>query len=259
MSERTERFEVGQGARLDVALPSGSVLVSGGADAVIAVTVRGRDLDRVVLEKRGDTVYVSIERADRRWDRSSYDVVATVPPGTEIAAKLASADLTIETDIAAVHAALSSGDLRARDVAGDARIKVASGDMRLGAVRGRLEVSGASGDLRADYAGEAVVSLAAGDVDIGRVEGRAQVNTASGDVRIGSFDGAVCECKTLSGDVRLGIPAGRRLDVEARTLSGEVRSLFEDGAPEHDGPKTRASVRVNSMAGDVTLGPAQVS
>lgn len=259
MSERTERFTVGEEPRFDVTLPSGSVLVTPGDEGAITVTVRGSDLDRVQVEQRGDAVYVTVDRSSSRWDRRSYEVVAAVPASAEVAAKLASADLSIETDVAGLDAALSSGDLRARNVAGDVRVKVASGDMRLDAVGGRLAVSGASGDLRADSAGEADVSLASGDVHIGRVAGRCQVNTAAGDVRIGSFDGEVCDCKTLSGDVWLGIPPGRRLNVEARTLSGDVRSLFEGEPSGTEVERVTATVRVKSMAGDVLLAPAQAS
>ncbi len=256
MSERTQRFEVGAEPRLDVSLPSGNVVVTEGEAGAIEVTVRGPDLDRFIMEQRGDTVYLSVERGGFARLRTSYDVVAAVPAGVEVAAKLAAADLTIEVDVRELNAALSSGDLRVRDVRGAAQVKVASGDMRLGRVAGRLSVSGASGDLHADYAGELEVSMASGDVDVGQVAGRAQVQTAAGDVRIGSFDGAVCECRTMSGDVRLGIPPGRTLEVDAKTMTGDVRSLFEAGGSEPAGERVPATVRVKTMAGDVVFGPA---
>ncbi len=257
MNERTERFEIGPAARLDVSLPAGNVVVTAGEAGAIEVTVRGANLELFRMEQRGDTVYLSVERSGLSRLRAHYDIVASVPAGIELAAKLAAADLTVEVEIAALNASLSSGDLRTRDVAGPAQVKVASGDMRLGDVGGKLTVSGASGDLHAESAAELEVALASGDVDVGHVAGRAQVNTAAGDVRIGSFDGEVCECRTMSGDVRLGIPPGRTLDVDARTLTGDVRSLFE---PKDDGPdlgdRVPASIRVKTMAGDVLLGPA---
>ncbi len=257
MSERTDRFPVGAEPRLDITLPSGDVVVTEGEEGSIDVTVRGRDLDHFVMEQRGDTVYLSVERSGLSRLRTGFDVVVAAPAGVELAAKLASADLTIEVEARELHAALSSGDLRARDVTGNAQVKVASGDMRFGKVGGKLEVSGASGDLLAEFAGELEVFMASGDVDVGRVAGRAQVHTAAGDVRIGSFDGAVCECRTMSGDVRLGIPPGRTLDIDARTTTGDVRSLFEPGSGgEPSGERVPASLRIKTMAGDVVFGPA---
>lgn len=256
MSERTERFEVGDQARLDVGLPAGNVVVTQGEPGVIEVTVRGANLELFLMEQRGDTVHLSVERVGFSRLRTHFDVLATVPAGIELAAKLASADLVVEVELRELNASLSSGDLRARDVTGAAQVRVASGDMRLGHVAGKLTVSGASGDLHAESAGELEVAMASGDVTVGRVQGRAQVNTAAGDVHIGSFDGAVCECRTMSGDVRLGIPPGRTLDVDAKTMTGDVRSLFEPGEGEPEGERVPASLRVKTMAGDVVFGPA---
>lgn len=257
MSERTQRFEVGAEPRLDVTLPAGDVVVTEGAPGAIDVTVRGANPEHFVMEQRGDTVYLSVERGGRSRLRTHYDVVVGAPPGVEVAAKLAAADLSVEVELRELNAALSSGDLRVRDVTGGAQVKVASGDMRFGEVAGRLAVSGASGDLHAESAGELEVALASGDVNVGRVAGRAQVHTAAGDVRIGSFDGAVCVCRTMSGDVRLGIPPGRTLDVDAKTMTGDVRSLFEPGGGgEETEERLPASLRVKTMAGDVVFGPA---
>ncbi len=257
MSERSERFSVGERARFEVSVPVGSVRVVAGEAGAVEVTVRGEDLDRLVMEQRGDTVVVGV-LSGRSWRRASLDVVAAVPHGTAVEAKLAAADLTVDVDVASLRASVTSGDLRARAVAEEAVLKVASGDIRLGEVGGRLQISGASGDVLVEGAADAEVSVASGDIMLRRVDGRLEARTAAGDVRVDRFGGRQCACRTLSGDVYLGIPIGRTLDVDIQTLSGEVRSEF----PATDGPAPigaeRASIHVKSLSGDVVLGPASL-
>jgi DUF4097 and DUF4098 domain-containing protein YvlB len=55
----------------------------------------------------------------------------------------------------------------------------------------------------------------------------------------------------VSGDVRLGIPPRRTLDVEVQTLSGDVRNRLPtgDGSP----PEKRVTLTVKTLSGDITL------
>jgi hypothetical protein len=249
-----EQFEVGDEPRIEIGLPAGDVRLIPGEPGAITVRVDSGPTDRLTITQRGDTVVVTAEKA-RRSFRGSFDVTATVPPGTDADIRLASADLGIDVDLGGLRVSLASGDMRARDVSGDVVVKTASGDVRLGTVGGRLEVASASGDLRAAACDDLHVSAASGDVSVKAVRGRAQVRTAAGDVSIRRFDGPHFEGKSLSGDVRLGIPPGKEVDVDVHSMSGDVRSEFPSSpvtAPSGD----RCSVRVRSLSGDVLFRPA---
>ncbi len=254
MNERREQFAVGERPRLEVSLPSGDVRIVAGPPGTIEVVVRGSDVERFVMEQRGDTVVIGVLQA-RSWRRTSFDVLATVPVGTDVEVKLASADLGIDVDVGSLRASVTSGDLRACNVAEGATVKVASGDVRLGDVGGRLHVAGASGDVLVGACADVEISVASGDIHVRRADGRVEARTAAGDVRVGTFTGRHFACKTLSGDVYVGVPPGRTLDVDVHTLSGEVRSEF---VPTDTPPPAgeRASIQVKSLSGDVVLGPA---
>ena len=256
MSERSEQFTVADAGRLEVRLGSGSVRVVPGTPGVIGLTISGADtaLARVTLEQQADTVVIEATGKGRRWSR--LDVLAVVPEGIEIDAKLGGGgDVTVDQAAGSVRIAIGAGDVRVRRVLGDATIKAAAGDITLGTVLGRLDTSGASGDLRVDAVhGELTASVASGDIRIGHLMGSAAVRTASGDISIERFEGSRIAVKTLSGDVALGIPAGRTLEVDLQSLSGRVENRLE---PDPDVARTGlARIDVKSVSGDVILRPA---
>ncbi len=253
MSERRETFGVGERPRIEVSLTSGSLRVVDGEHGAVEIIARGGDTDRLTIDRRGDSVIVQSERG--RWlSLGSYEVTIAVPPGTTVEAKLTAVDVFCDADVDELRVGVTSGDVRAGTVDGDCVIKTASGDVSCGDVGGRLEVSTASGDTRVrSIAGEVEVNCAAGDVAIGSIQGRTQIRTASGDIRVDSFAGDSCDCKSMAGDVRLGIPAGRTVDVDLYSLSGEVKSEFDVG---EGGPGPASLIRVKTVSGDVLLSRA---
>ncbi len=256
MSERTEHFAVGEQPRLEVRIGAGDVVLVAGGEGTIAITVAGSGSDDINLNQHGDTVIVE-QIGSRRMSRS-VRITAEVPAGVHVAAKLGLADLDAQTTLAGLEVAAGAGDVRVREVTGAAEVATGSGDISVGTVGGRLNVTLASGDLGVDDAGgDLEVKSAAGDVRLGRVAGRVVVRTASGDVRIARFEGPDLVSQSMSGDLRLGIPPGRTLDVDIHTLSGTVRNDF--GLSEGSGAAAGrpATLRVKSLSGDVVLGPAE--
>lgn len=256
MTDRHETFSVGDEPRLEVTLPAADVRVIDGPPGEIDVRIAGgRDIDKIIIEQRGDTVVISTERG-RFFSFSLGSVKATiaVPPATELDTKLASGDLTVDAMPRTARISVTSGDVRMRDVDGDLNVKTASGDVDIGDVGGRLSLSAAAGDLRArNVGGDAEVQCASGDVTLGRIGGRVQARSASGDVRVDAFEGSSCDCKSMSGDVHLGIPPGRTVDVDISTMSGDVRNDFDMGQA---GDGKRVTLRVKTVSGDVYLAKA---
>src|SRR5215210_7677060 len=79
----------------------------------------------------------------------------------------------------------ASGDIRARGTLGETKTHVASGDVELERVDGRLEIR--------------------------RSEAGVDVQSASGDTDLGDAGGGPIRVKSVSGDVRVGVRAGRRV------------------------------------------------
>ena len=252
--DRFEQFQVGDEPRVEISIPAGDVRLIPGDPGVITIRVDSSHADRLTITQRGDTVSVTAEKA-RRSFRGSFDVTTAVPPESDAEIKVAAADIAIDVDLGALRVSTASGDIRARDVRGDASIKTAAGDLRIGTVGGRLEVASASGDVNAVSCHDLQVHSASGDVDVHTATGRAQVRTAAGDVTLRNFDGPEFEGKSLSGDVWLGIPSGKAVDVDVQTMSGDVRSEFPVNAGSTPTGGT-CTVRVKSLSGDVVFRPA---
>lgn len=254
MSDRHESYEVGDRPRLEVTNTSGRISVVPGATGTIEVMISG-DGDRYVVEQIGDTVTVRPLRGSLRGMVSS-DVTARVPPGTEVDAKNASGDVVIEVRASRLEVATASGDLRGGEVTGPARIKVASGNVQLDSVDGSLNIASASGDIRVGtVAADLTIQSASGDARVRCAEGRVTMNSASGELRLGRMEGSELNIRTLSGDVIVGIPARRTVELDMQSMSGELRNRL----PEGDGSPPEATVRIvaKSVSGDLIMQGAE--
>ena len=212
MTDRRERFDVGDRPRIEVSNTAGQITIVAGAPGVIDVAIEGPG-DKYTIEHYGNTVVVRPEGGFLKRIFSA-DIVVQVPTGTDIEAKNASGDVSIDVDAGELDVATASGDIRVRAVAGTARLKVASGDISLDHVAGSLDVISASGDVRATgVGGDVAVKSASGDVSVATVGGSLSSSSASGDLKIGRLDGGDAEIRTLSGDVVIGIPPRRRIEL----------------------------------------------
>ena len=268
MSERVERFEISGMPVIHARVPSGRLQFVEGTEGEVVVTLRGSEsaLARYRVEQTGDLIEISPE-AGKHFSISGVRIAVEVGRPPEVKARLASCDLSATCEIADLHVDTASGDVRAERVSGDAAIRSASGDTRIASVGGRLKVSAASGDVFAGVIeGGADLKTASGDVKIKTAGGGIKAKCASGDVSVRSLATGDFDAKTLSGDVFVGIPPGRTLEVDLDTVSGKVRTSFsvdkgsdqptEDSTPADGGV---ARVKVRAVSGDVRLGRAEGS
>ena len=249
---REERFPVEDHGRIDIVVPSGSIQVVVADDGVISVALEANDPDQFEVSCVGNTV--SVVQPPKWLIRSrSVRVIAQVPHGCDVEVRTASGSIELRGALGAVRARTASGDVDAEHVGrleahtasgsarvkssdGDASFNTASGSISIGRVDGRMTASLASGNLRAERAG--------GNVDVG---------TASGDVTIGRCDGDEIFVKTVSGDIRLGLPAGIRVEPEITTLSGRT-TLPEPARTTASSPDRRVvRVRLRSVSGDIRI------
>jgi len=183
-----------------------------------------------------------------RWD--SFDVSVRVPAGVDLEVRAASANVRAEVDLGSLGASLASGGLKAQKIGGNAAVETASGDVELGEVGGQLAVSTASGDV---WLGEGrantAVNTASGEARLGSVLGALAVSTQSGDLEVEHYAGDDLECNSTSGEVRVGLPPGRALEVDLNTISGDIRSDFSPEA----GDGATARLRIKTISGDIAL------
>lgn len=244
------RFEVGATGRFEIDIAAGEVRMRNGSPGVLEVTVEANDASQIEVSQIGDTVSV---RKPWGWSGRRRQVVVTaeVPAGTEVTVSSASANIRLEGTYGTTRLHTVSGDIDVGDIergevdstSGDVQMRASgsleastvSGDITVGHVRGRLKASLTSGDLRADL-----------------VDGDADVATMSGDVVIGRCDGDEIALRSVSGDLRLALPAGIRVEPDISTVSGST-SLPRSPAPPSPEPRRRVRLRLRTVSGDIRL------
>lgn len=256
MSERVERFEIAGSPRLVLRIPAGEVRVVAGPPGEVVVRLRGDEphLSRLAVEKAGDSVSVGPEGAGfGRWP--SLDVEVSVGAAPEVRARLGSTDLVAEAAVLSLEVAGASGDVTAGTVENSMTVRLASGDLEAGAIGGRADVVTASGRVRLRRVGRAVdAKTASGDIILGEVGGDCSTRTASGRTLVARFEGSHLQAKTVSGDVRVGVPSGRRYSLSLQSLSGEVSTEFPVSGETRAAP---ARLQVSSISGDIRIAAAE--
>lgn len=250
MSDRSERIAVSGRIRLDISTSSGDITVVPGEPDRVDVELSGVT-EHYTVELVGDTVVVHPDKSRSRRFRSTT-VLVRAPEGTTVVARCSSGDISVTVPATDVDLSVASGDIRVLSVGGDAKVRAASGDVTIDEVARRAVVTTASGSVRVGTIGtEAAITTASGDAVVDLLEGTAKFQTASGDITIRRVTGGNVTAKTLSGDVKLGIPNRRRIDYDIQSLSGEFRADLPpgDGSP----PQKHLTLKVKSVSGDVVL------
>lgn len=255
------------------------------------VEVTGKDADDVQVEQRGDQVVVIAPPRRSgffgRNDELRVDVVA--PMRSRLATRLGSADVVTVGILGEVRLRSGSGDARLETVEGDVGHESGSGDLSIETVTGDLASKSGSGDLEVgELGGSATISTGSGDVEIGNVGGDVLVKTGSGDVELGTTHSSVqiktgsgdlrirearggiglttasgdlvvdlmgagqLQANNVSGDIRLGIPAGLPVWTDINSVSGSVSSTL-DGAGQPGEGEDYLELRARTVSGDIHL------
>lgn len=249
MAEATEhRFATPEPVELEITIPSGeleietveggeSVVTVEGSEKMLEATEVRQEGRRIVVELRGRKPFgITISIGDLSWGNGRLRVKARVPHGSSTELATAAADMKVRGRVRELTTKSASGDLAVHgEIERDAVVKTVSGDVLLETVGGDLRFTTVSGDVVARSVG-------------GSVEGKA----ISGDVRIESIREGRVSLQSVSGDIDLGIAEGTNLDVDAGTVSGDLRSdvpLGSDPDSAHgEGPTL--VVRGKTVSGD---------
>ena len=250
MSERYE-FAVGERASLDVRTHAGAVDVFAAEQGRVVVTVD--QPDRWDVSNVGDAVVVA--PAGKRGRRTGR-LAVEVPRGTRVEFKSASADLRVEGDLGALSVATASGDLRHHGRCASLTMSTASGDLRSFGCDGDVEITTVSGDVDlGDVEGRLEITTTSGDVRLGEVVGDLSIGSTSGDVRVRRAAGTELAVRTISGDVRIGLPTGIRVSPELTTFTGTTRlpEQRRDAGGDDERPRRLVRLSVKSVSGDIDI------
>ena len=191
---------------------------------------------------------------------SSVDVVLEVPEGTILDLKTVSGDVDCsQALLGRMDFSSVSGDLTCAAVQGSAQLKSVSGTLTVHTVRGPLRASTVSGSVRT-----------------GAVHGSIEIETVSGSVSSCIAVPADVTTKTLSGDIVVSVVPDLPVAVDAKSVSGKLRStialdvepeaevhsmlagavMWQKSAKPLDAPTTAdsvVSISAKSLSGDILI------
>lgn len=109
--------------------------------------------------------------------------------------------------------------------------KTVSGEVDLrSVVAGMVRASSTSGTLRLQFAeGEMDLHTVSGAIRADAIRGSGSFATTSGGIRVGfeQLNGNV-KASTISGGVRLGIPMDANVELDAKSMTGNIHTAFND-------------------------------
>lgn len=271
------------------------VLAEGSGTTTVDLVAHGPESDEVIeqstvtCDESAGTSIVTITLPNQRMisrRRASVDVVVRAPEGSDVIVAATgsdrsvmsiargSGDVRVRGTVRDVDVSLPSADVNVQTVTGALSIKTVSGDLDAGTISGSTKVRTVSGDVSInELQDEASITVVSGDVTISATRRFADVISVSGDVTLGdahegasvkstsgdvvvrrAWNGAV-RAATVSGDVTLGVPPGRGVSVDARSMSGDLSSEIDLSGDSDDAPSDGSKVRItaHSVSGDIEI------
>jgi len=284
--------------RLELNNAAGDVDVIGSADGKVHVHAEVRasgfgfggpqqrlhdTISNPPIEQRGDTIRIGKDLSHLRHLNIAYRI--QVPHGTEVSTNVASGAQIVRDVSGPVKAQAASGSIRVEEIDRDAQLNTASGSVAADNVGGDVRVSSASGSVTVSAVkGDVRVNAIAGAIQVTKPGSRVDTDTASGsidvqgaahDVRAHAVSGRVSvqgnpgadsywDLKTVSGGVRLLVPASSNFHLSADAVSGEIRTDVPIMIEEQSKHSLRARigngggrVEVRTVSGEIRLSAAK--
>jgi hypothetical protein len=241
------RFHTSDPVELEVHIPVGDVKVEtvDGDESFVSVTGNEKLVEQTRVELDGRRLIVSLKGkkpfgitisiGEHSFGTGGLQVTVRVPHSSTAALVTAAADMKLRGRYGSLETKSASGDLTVTgEIEADATINSVSGDVRVGPVGGELRVTTISGDVL-----------------VGAVGGSIESKTVSGDVRFDSVREGTVTAQSVSGDIEVGVAPGTNLDVDAGSVSGDLRSEVPLGSePGESGDGPALVVRGKTVSGD---------
>jgi DUF4097 and DUF4098 domain-containing protein YvlB len=283
--------------RLELANASGDVTITGGADNKVHVHAEVRSsgmgfespqkrLDDVVgnppIEQRADTIRIGKDLS--RVNNVTISYVIEVPRETEVSTSVASGAQTIQNIRGPLRAEAASGSIRASHIDRQTQLSTMSGtidadnigdDLRASSASGSVNASNVKGDVRISaISGATRIAKAGGRIDADTASGSVDVEGATRDVKARAASGMISvrgnpsetsywDLKTVSGVVRLGVPASANFHLSAEAVSGQIKTDVPIVIEEQGKHSLRARmgngggrVEVHTISGEIRVSGA---
>jgi len=179
-----------------------------------------------------------------RWGSASIEI--RCPIGTDVVVGTASGRVELNGNLGEVRVTTASGAIQV-DRAELLDIRSVSGSIAVARCAGSCRLQTQSGQATVGSADDTDVSTVSGQVRLGWASGHVRVRTASGKVQVGTLGGGDVAVQTLSGSVRVEVPAGVRPAVRLTSISGKPRCDCEEGDD--------CQIAVSSMSGGIEVVP----
>lgn len=257
--ERVEHFDLKEGAEIEVTTASGDLRLIEGTPGTVRLTTDLADpavrlaqvecsydassnrlrVDTKVAKGLGFEGGVGFARKLRglvEHVRNDVDVEIAVPAGAKVRLRTASGDFVGGAALGGADVSSASGDVHANRVEGMVKVQNASGDVAIERAVGPVNVKTVSGDVRVEH-----------------LEGDLTVQSVSGDVAASLATPGRVDVGNVSGDVTIGVRSGLLVELDVRSISGQLSSQIAlDGATGEVGEEP-VVVKVRSVSGDVKV------
>lgn len=222
-----------------------------GTMAVIRITGRSSRVDvtgvaDAAVEVHGGTATTN--------DDGSIDIVAgsgrlrvTCPERSTVVVSTASGTVVAGGSIAELRALTSSGRVEIASAA-EVDVRTRSGAVVVGTCSGVCRVTTSSGSVRVEEAREVTASSTSTKVVLGRVS-VANVRTVSGTIEVGLDIGGRVDASSVSGKVRVRVPAGTAAKMRLTSRSGRITR----DVPELDEGSVGCTVDASTSSGTIEV------
>lgn len=230
-----EKRPAGKNGVVEIRNVAGSVRVMGWDREEVAVTgTLGKGTERLEFSGSGDRTLVKVVLPYSSHNVDGSDLEIKVPAASTLEVETVSADITAEKVSGSVRLQSVSGgitvggepkEFSVKTVSGEVTVTATSAPGRAKSVSGAVTLQGVAGTVEASSVSGSV-SVKGGDVS------RVEMETTSGDIRFDAGltkDGRL-DARTVSGEVKLLLPAAVAADFDVTTFSGEITNDFGPAA-----------------------------
>src|SRR4051812_7251461 len=223
-----------------VRVVSGDVRVTAGDRGMTTVTVAPSDASDE--DDRKAAALTRVEYADgrltvrapklRSWSPRSHggsiDVTIALPPGSQLLAVGALADIACDCELGECRIKTGLGDISVEHVTGHADIVAASGEVRLRELDASAVIKNSNGDTWVGRAGGALRARSSnGDIAVDVAEAGLAARSANGGVRLGEALRDTVVLETSRGSVEVGIREGTTAWLDVRATAGRVHNALD--------------------------------
>jgi DUF4097 and DUF4098 domain-containing protein YvlB len=185
---------------------------------------------------------------ETRIDGGSESVTVRVPVGTAVFVGSASGDVILEGSLGTVGVTTDSGSVEAATVTSiDARTR--SGKLTVQTCLGPVRMKSRSSRVRVGaVGGSAHISTTSGRIAIEEARGGVSATTVSGKIDVVVTGRDDVRVETVSGRIRISVPAGVKPAIRHRSVSGKRHIELQTGDD--------LTITARSVSGEVTVGVA---